>query len=117
MLRLWFCLLLAATSISAAAQEVDDVLIKTGFITGTQFRSFSDPDRRSYSMGVLDGMFLSPFFGASKEQLRWLETCVTGMNDEQVAALLLKYVNDNPGRWHESMHVLAFAAMQDACRR
>lgn len=99
---------------SAVAQD-QDVDTKTGFLTGTQYRVLAVQERQKYVMGLLDGTFIAPFFDASKKQLVWLEKCATGMNDEQIAAILDRYLRDNPARWHESMNVLGFLAMKDAC--
>lgn len=91
------------------------VEIKAGFLTGNAFRTFPQQAKSAYAMGLIDGMFLSPFFGAKKESLSWLERCATGINDKQIVAILDKYLNDHPGRWHETMHVLGMLAMKDAC--
>lgn len=104
---------LGCSSVVSAGESA--VWIKSGFVTGTQFRAFSNEARRAYAMGVMDGMFLSPFFDAKKEKLEWLERCATGMSDEQIVAIFDKYLRDNPGRWHEPMHTLGWIAMKDAC--
>jgi hypothetical protein len=74
------------------------------------------PQRSAYAMGVVEGMFLSPFFGGQKSKVVWLETCATGMSDSQLVAVLDQYVRGNPARSHESMHTLAFAALKQACQ-
>ncbi len=108
-----FAVLLISCSVAAASEPA--VEIKTGFLTGNAYRILSQEARRAYAMGLLDGMFLAPFFGAKKEKLGWLERCATSMTDEQIAAIFDKYLRDNPGRWHETMHVLGMVAMKDAC--
>lgn len=110
--RLLSILLLASWCANA---HDGDIAIKSGFVTGTQYRTFTEPDRRKYAMGLLDGIFLAPFFKADKKQLELLERCATGMNDTQVVAILDKYLRDNPVRWHESMNALAFVALKEAC--
>jgi len=107
-------LMLAICCSAALSQEV---VIKSGFVTGNQYRVFSATEKQKYAMGLLDGMFLSPFYGADKMKLEVLEQCATGMNGGQVVAVFDKYVSENPGRWHESMNVLAFAALTQACGR
>jgi hypothetical protein len=44
-------------------------------------------------------------------------TCAVGMTDEQVVEIVNKFLKDNPGRWHESMNILAWTAMKASCRR
>ena len=106
-------LLLVSCSVAAASEPI--FTIKAGFLTGNQYRLLSQEARRTYAMGLLDGIFLAPFFGAKKETLGWLERCATGMNDEQIAAIFDKYLRDNPGRWHETMNNLGLVAVKNAC--
>lgn len=91
-----------------------DVLIHNGFATGIDYVKMSKSEKRVYAMGVINGMLLAPFFGAPKDKMKWFESFVENMNDEQVAAILSKYINDNPGRWHEGLHILMYAALKDA---
>lgn len=107
-----YILLLA--SWCATAQD-GDIVIKSGFITGTQYRAFTEPDRRKYAIGLVDGVLLAPFFNADRKQMEWLERCATGMNDVQVVAIFDKYLRENPMRWHQSMNALAFAALKETC--
>jgi len=111
---LLIALLLVSGSIQAAD---DDVVIKSGYLTGTQYRSLNSIDRQKYAMGLIDGILLSPFFGADKKRLAWLESCATGMNGEQIVAILDKYLRENPARWHESMNALAYFSMKQECGR
>jgi hypothetical protein len=36
------------------------------------------------------------------------------MTDEQVAAILSKYLQDNPSRWHDGLHALMYSAVKEA---
>lgn len=89
--------------------------IKLGFLTGNSYLSLDEGEKRSYAIGIVDGIFLAPFFGSQKSKLRWIESCIVGMTDYQVAAIVEKFLRDNPGRWHEPMHALAYLALKDAC--
>jgi len=94
----------------------DSVLIHDGFGTGQAYlNQMSSLQRRAYAMGVINGMLVSPMFGASKDKLHWLEQCVENMNDEQVAAIILKHIKDHPERWHYGLHFESWTAMKDAC--
>ncbi len=66
-------------------------------------------------MGLIDGVLLAPFFGAPKDNLAWLEECVTGMKSSQTAAIFSAYLDGHPARWHQGAHVLFYYAMRDAC--
>lgn len=91
------------------------VSIHDGFMTGQRFRDLPEMSRRAYAAGLVDGMLLAPLVGAPKAGLKWFESCATGMTDEQVAAIISKFVNDNPARWHEPLHAQFYAAMRQAC--
>lgn len=93
------------------------LVVHDGFITGQQFRGLPEPSKRSYAAGLVDGVLLAPLMGAPKARMKWLESCLVGMTDEQVAAIIVKFVNDNPARWHEPVHVQFFSAMRSACPR
>lgn len=108
-------LILLACFTVVSAEPKAPISIKTGFISGNDFRSLSREAKRAYAMGLIDGWFVAPFFDAPKEELRWIEHCTTGMTDEQVVAILEKFLRDNPARWQEPMNVLAWVAMKDGC--
>jgi len=93
----------------------DGVLIHNGFMTGKDYLEMPPSQQRVYAAGVTNGMLLAPLFGAPKERMTWFEGCVTEMTDTQVAAILKKYLEDNPGRWHEIPHATMYRAMINAC--
>lgn len=99
------------------AEPKQPVEIKQGFLTGNSFRGPSHPQKLGYAMGFLDGVFMSPMFDAPKAELRWIETCAVGMTNEQVVAMLNKFLIDNPARLHEAMNILAWVAMKESCKR
>jgi len=95
----------------------EGVLIHNGFLTGKDYLEMSSSQQKAYAAGVTNGMLLAPLFGAPKERLTWFESCVTGMTDIQVGAILKKYLENNPGRWHESSHITMYSAMLNACSK
>lgn len=99
----------------AAGGSDQPVLVHNGFITGQQFRDLPELRRRSYAAGIVDGALLAPLMGAPKASVTWFESCATGMTDDQIAAIISKFVNDNPARWHEPVHTQFYAAMRQAC--
>lgn len=107
------CLVFASRGVLAA----DAFEIKRGFLTGNEYRALAYSEKRGYAMGFLDGVFISPLYGASKQRLRTVEQCTVGMTNDQMVAILDKWLADNPGRWHESMISLAFGALRDSCKR
>jgi hypothetical protein len=47
--------------------------------------------------------------------MAWLETCVTGMSDQQLAAILTKYLKDRPEEWRYSVHFVTHNALKGVC--
>ncbi len=114
-LSVFFCFALAVAG--PASGQTGDVVIKDGFITGQAFLNLSQVEQHGYVMGVIDGAFLAPFFGAPKERVRWLETCTIGMTDSQIAALVRKRLRDAPEVWHLSASVAVYRAFLNVCPR
>ena len=66
-------------------------------------------------MGAVNGMLVAPLLGARRQEMDWLEKCVPQMTDEQVAAILTKYIRDHPGEWHLPLNILTFKAIETTC--
>jgi len=108
--------LAALAPVGRAAQQQPVEIKVTGFIKGNTYREYSDDVKAVYVMGVMDGMVIAPVFSAPKKKLAWLEACSVGMSGYQVAAIVDKYLRDNPEHWHEPTNILVYSAMLDACK-
>ena len=106
-----------ATSAYSADLSAQSIYIHNGFVSGNDYRNWDATEKDRYAIGLIEGMLLAPFFGASKEQLSWLEECTTRMTSTQIVAILDKYLDENPARWHDGMHAIGYGAMNDACMR
>lgn len=109
-----FAMLLIVSTVLVAAAK-DSVYVKSGFLTGNTFRSLGSVEKLGYAKGFIDGVLVAPLFGAPKVELLRTEQCVVGMTDEQVVAILNKFLADNPGRWQEQMNALSYSALKSAC--
>lgn len=89
----FFLIFLMAATLFAADESV---WIHNGFGTGQDYIKMSESQKRAYAMGAINGMIISPLLGAPKDKIRWLESYVENMTDEQVAAIFSKYLQDNP---------------------
>jgi len=108
-------MLLAFMAVASSVSAESAVSIKTGLGTGEAYLNMSSREQRAYAIGVVNGMLLAPLFGAPKEKMLRIESCLVGMTDTQVAAILTKYLRENPGRWHETPHVPMYAALIETC--
>ena len=102
---------LSAPAVIASEQGI---LIHDGFGTGQDYISMSPGSKRIYAMGVVNGILIAPLFGAPKEEINWFESYLENMTDVQVAAILTKFLENNPGRWHDGLHILMFSAIKEA---
>jgi hypothetical protein len=107
--------LLCISAPSLFGAEEAAVSIKSGFLTGNSFRQLSHSEKRGYAIGFLEGVFMAPMFDAPKLELRWIESCAIGMTDNQVVAIIMKFLDQNPQRWHDQMNILAWVALKEAC--
>jgi len=92
------------------------VKISRGFFTAKDYLSMSDTERRAYATGAINGMLVSPFFGAPDENLNWLKTCTASMSDEQIATVLATYIRNDPNNLDSSLNVVTFNVIREYCR-
>jgi hypothetical protein len=77
----------------------------------------SDTEKRAYVTGEINGMLVSPFFGAPEENVAWLKTCSAKMSDEDLAAVLSRFIRDQPAQMQMNLNVVTFNALREACRK
>ncbi|MGA2433889.1 MAG: hypothetical protein ABSG25_01245 [Bryobacteraceae bacterium] len=114
-MRKFLLVTLSYTLLLGAQTRKDLVEIQNGFSTGQDYIEWTESARRYYAIGIVNGMLLSPAFDAPKGHVAWLENCVVGMNDKQIAEILFQYIHGHPARWHEGLNTLSFGAFVDAC--
>lgn len=69
-----------------------------------------------YMRGFVDGLFVSTFAGASLSCVESFHQCFTGRTSGQLAAVLEKWLRENPSHWHEPCNMLAWMAIiRDMC--
>ncbi len=101
----------------AAADEAGTITVRSGFITGAGFLELSESEQSVYAMGVVDGLLLSPLFGApDKGGAFRLAECLVGLSGKQVAAMVKKFLDENPKRWLEDAHILVYGALLEPCK-
>jgi hypothetical protein len=88
-----------------------------GVVTGQQYLTDLDEhDKMIYVTGVVDGFFGSTFFGAKDIYAEGLKKCLIGMQTDQLAAILTKYLKDHPEEWDQPAHKSMYVALLNACR-
>ena len=92
------------------------VKISPGFFTGKDYLDMSDTEKRAYVTGEINGMLVAPFFGAPEENLNWLKTCSARKSDEELAAILSRFISDKPAQMQANLNVVTFTALREACK-
>jgi hypothetical protein len=113
-------LLLICASFSAEPRDetsIAGIEVAGGSGTAQDYLKLSANEKTAYATGQINGMLLAPFFGAPRERQRWFTDYMSGMNSPQVAEIITKFLNDNPGKWHEPLNVLTYLAIQDAYKK
>ncbi len=106
---------LALITVVNANQQT--VKISPGFFTGKDYLDMSDTEKRAYVTGEINGMLVAPFFGAPEENLAWLKTCSAKMSDEDLAAMLTRFIRDQPAQMQTNLNVVTFNALREACKK
>lgn len=93
------------------------VKISPGFFNGKDYFDMSDTEKRAYVTGEINGMLVAPLFGAPEENVNWLKTCSSKMSDEELAAILTRFIRDQPGQMQANLNVVTFNALREACKK
>ncbi|MDG0024954.1 hypothetical protein [Trinickia sp. Y13] len=117
--RLVMAIAIPTALASAQAQaQTEGVFIHHSFETGNGYRGMPDMMRRAYVMGVFDGMLFSPMIATSDlPRARSLGQCEERMNmtDQQLTAIVDRYLDSNPVLWGDDMHGVVYSALSEAC--
>ena len=105
-------ILLSLAGVYANQQRVN---IGPGYFTGKDYLEMSDTERRAYATGAINGMLVAPFFGAPDDNLGWLKSCTAKLADDDVAAILTRYIRENEGQLNYNLNVVTFNAIRNAC--
>lgn len=89
--------------------------IPGGLYVGNTYRELPDDSRRAYISGVIDGFFFAPVWGGSSEKVFALLSCIKEMTNQQLMAIVDRYLADHPSDWHLPMHDVTFTALGDVC--
>jgi hypothetical protein len=115
-LLLGIVLVVAFVATTRAADAPSQIVyVPNSAWTGQNFHDSDAYGRGIYVNGLIDGFLGAPLFGGDEKSARAFHECLVPMKVEQIVAILAKYVDDHPSRWHESMHILAYGALFDAC--
>jgi hypothetical protein len=110
--------LVAVSTAAIAGEALKPVYIHNGFLTGNQYRQLPDVVRRAYVMGVTDGMLLAPAMAnRDLNASQRFGKCLDNMHatNEQLTVIVDRWVDGNPVRWGDTVHMLIWSAFSEAC--
>ena len=91
------------------------VRIPGGFMTGAEFLEQPEPYQQGYAAGFVNGLLISPFAGAWESCVSHYARCLGGTTDVQLAAVISRWLRENPERWHEGSHIASWLAIRRMC--
>lgn len=89
--------------------------VASGFTSGADFLDLPRSSRAMYARGMVDGISLAAVLRSSMLASDGKLGCPTGMSDVQIAALIEKYLRDNPEQWHQGANVATVNALAGMC--
>jgi len=90
-------------------------VIYTGFLTGENYEKLDDGNKAIYLAGVIDGIWLSPLFSQhAQKKIDQVRSHLTNMSIVQITAIVTKYHQENPDKWHYGMHLIVYSALMES---
>ena len=106
----------ATVSIALMGSVSQAVELPESGVTGQYYLAMSANERASYMLGLTDGVFSAPLFGASEARVHAVQQCLMLQgNNVQAGAVLWQYIQARPQRWREPAYVLFYSLMFDLC--
>lgn len=109
-----------ATCLPAQGAEghPEPVQFRVGFLAGNSYLELPSDQRTLYIMGLVDGFYFAPVLGAprtAQSDLLWVEECVQARMNNQISAMVDKFLTDHPERWNEPMNKLLYETFVEMC--
>ena len=109
-------LVLSGTLWLSSSLLAEPAWLHKGFVTGNTYLSWPQTNKRTYVMGLVDGLFLAPLFKAPKPgPISNAEGCLENKTDVQLRAIFKKHLDDHPERWDQWAHLLFYNALSGFC--
>lgn len=103
---------------AAMAHAAGSVNVPRGYMSGNAYQGFSDLEKRRYVTGVVDGLLMAPIMAMrdTPRAIR-LQSCEINhqITDNQLVAIVNKYMAEHPESWGDDMAGLVFRAIRAAC--
>ena len=98
--------------------ERDSEAAPKSFMSGKDWRALSKGEQQAYAVGVVDGLDLGYAYHKKKIDLSWINACISGINSEQVRAMLAAEIDANPEELNRlTVHQAMFRALKNSCQK
>jgi len=97
------------------------VMIQDGYISGAEFLDMGGIEKKFYVAGVIEGILLTPAFGAPDERLDWLYACTRRLGLAELRRGLFDYIkvraelldNRNPAKLYRALRATCVPEEED----
>ena len=93
------------------------VTVSKAFYTGVELNALTDHDLAMYAAGYVDALQAATVIGVTEQCRGALQMCVVGRSSSELAALVRKYLRENPSRLTGQSHALLYNAIFSRCLR
>jgi hypothetical protein len=93
------------------------VTVSKGFYTGVELNALSDHDLGMYAAGYVDALQAATMIGVTEPCRRALQACAVGRVNSELAAMVRRYLRENPNRWEGQSNALLYNAIFSQCLR
>lgn len=115
MRRALIALVLATLALPAWSQEAPPVRIVGGYVTGKGYMDMDGLEKKAYLMGLLEGMFLAPAFGAPEVSEKWLLDCTAQVGLNDFRTYLFQYILKRDELHDNQSPLKAYRAIKALC--
>ncbi len=98
-----------------ANQQNVKVMVGPGFFTAKDYLDMTDNEKRAHATGAINGMLVSPLFGAPEDNVNWLKACTAKLSDEDIAGILTRYIREQESQLNYNLNIVTFNAVRNAC--
>lgn len=84
-----------------------------GYVNGNLWQKMAPPEQNAYLLGVLD--ILNFEFSSEPQKAQAFGKCLSERTNVQMLAMVNKFIDDNPDKWHNSMPLLIMMAIKPGC--
>lgn len=115
MRRTLIAILFAVLAMPAWSQEAPPPRIVGGYVTGKGYMDMDGLEKKAYLMGLLEGMFLAPAFGAPEISEKWLLDCTNQVGLNEFRSYLFQYILKRDELHDNQSPLKAYRAIRALC--